>query len=58
VFWFRVGKVLVPEFRFLLVNVWVSLVPTIVPDGAVTEVIVLVALPTTTPVRVAAPVPP
>lgn len=42
----------------LLVNVCVSVVPTTVPVGAVTAVIADVPLPFTSPVRVAAPVPP
>jgi len=42
----------------LLVSVWVSVVPTTVPLGAVTAVIADVPFPSTNPVNVPAPVPP
>ena len=42
----------------LLVNVWVSVVPTTTPEGAVTVLIADVPLPKTKPVNVVAPVPP
>ena len=37
VFWLNVGKVLPAPVRSLLVNAWESLVPTIVPVGAVSD---------------------
>jgi len=44
--------------RVLALSVWVSVVPTIVPLGAVTAVNALVPLPFKMPVNVAAPDPP
>ena len=36
--WFNVGKVLPAPVRSLLVKAWLSEIPTIVPEGAVSDV--------------------